>query len=229
MEIRVTQDGARDCSTSFDYRADESGGWIWEATHALEAAALDALGAPLYWTTAPRVLELGAGTGYLSLRLAQRGVSATATDREGALPRVLRNVLRNQARFGFTADGEQILQVECAALDWEADDAALPAALCSGAWQCVVGGDLIYLHEMHEPLLRTLRRHAGDAPILLSWEQRKPSEEARFVTLAQEHGFQITLVREAASSVSGAPIFVYRLQRVTPQEEEDAPAAPPPC
>ena len=118
-EIRVVQDGVRDENITTEYRADESGGWIWHASYALEAAIVDAVG-PQCDLTSKRVLELGSGTGWLALRLAQRGCLVTATDRAGAIPRILRNVLKNQQRFGFSPEGEQLLQVECCALDWEA-------------------------------------------------------------------------------------------------------------
>ena len=64
-------------------------------------------------------------------------VSSTERYRAGAFDAALRNVLRNQARFGTDDDGEQLLQVECAALDWEecaeasgpTDESALAAPL----------------------------------------------------------------------------------------------------
>lgn len=94
--IHVRQDGVRDEATHpGGYRADESGGWVWHASTALETA----LSAEVSGTwEGRRVLELGAGTGWLSLRIATQGALVTATDRDGAVPRMLRNVLRNQAR-----------------------------------------------------------------------------------------------------------------------------------
>ena len=235
MEIRVTQDGTRDGSTSLSgYRADESGGWIWEATHALEVALLRDHGDA--WAARKPILELGSGTGFLALRMAQRGARVRATDREGALPRIVRNVLRNQSRFGLDAAGDQLLQVECCALDWEAacdegcgqeepleaacDDEAADEAPLGPPWSCVVGSDLIYMHEMHVPLLRTLARHAGSSPCYLSWEQRKPVEEERFLELARSFGFECELVHQTTSSVNGAPITVHRLCQQQQQHAE---------
>ena len=239
----IMQDGMRDISTHGAFRADESGGWVWEASRALDAACdtyvREALGGR--WEGL-RVLELGAGTGWLSLHLARRGAIATATDREGALPRIVRNILRNQQRTGTTADGEEpLLRVESVALDWEV---ALPAAAddddanerdglpppppppppLPGPFDMIVGGDLIYMHEMHAPLLATIVRlctsQAADATgggrrvphVLLSWEQRKPREEASFLRMAAAAGFECTLVHETTSTVNiGAPITVHAL------------------
>ena len=36
--IRIVQDGARDVSTCGEYRADESGGWVWEASRSMRRA-----------------------------------------------------------------------------------------------------------------------------------------------------------------------------------------------
>lgn len=227
-EIRIVQDGARDTSTTEgQLRADESGGWVWEASKALstECAELEGL----------HVLELGAGTGWLALQLARRGAIVTATDREGALPRILRNVLRNQQRTGCSADGEEpLLRVTCCALDWEeaidtpARGEAGASEGCSGAtggpWDLIVGGDLIYNHEIHAPLLATIARHCSSSPpagtlaatrVLLSWEERKPAEEANFLAMAQAAGFRCTLVHATTSSVNGAPITVHALELVS--------------
>ena len=64
------------------------------------------------------------------------------------------------------------------------DEAAgAEAEAAEAAWDWVVGSDLLYLHESHEPLLRTLAHHAARCARggLLAWEVRKPAEEARFV------------------------------------------------
>ena len=214
-EIRVIQDGVRDASSN-EYRADESGGWIWEAAYALEDALVATMNSSCWETR--RVLELGSGTGYLALRIAKIGARVVATDREGALPRIMRNICKNQQRF-MTAAGEQALDVECASLDWEdalvdGDDNVADDSISShGPWDLLVGSDLIYMHEMHEPLLATIARHAGTAPTFLSWEQRKPDEEARFLELAAARGFACHLVHTTTSSVNGAPITVHCMQR----------------
>ena len=223
FEVRVIQDGNRDCSTTSAYRADESGGWLWEASHACEAALVAAGNASSTNWDQKRILELGSGTGWLSLRAATLGANVVASDREGGLPRILRNVWRNQQR-AFAADGEQALQVAVVALDWEQEQeqeraggrAEEEEGCLAGRFDYVIGSDLIYNRDMHQPLLVTLCRRAHDAPCLLSWEERKPSEEADFLEMARaRYGFSCTLVHETVSSVSGKPITVHCLRRCT--------------
>lgn len=240
VEIRVREDGVRDLSSHGGVRADESSGWVWEGAKALETALLT-LGHGCDWETC-RVLELGAGTAWLGLRVAQLGASVVTTDRLAAMPRILRNVVRNQQGC-VTADGDDLLRVECLPLDWEdelsadvspgsssdtpsgagdggsggSDGSAAvadgPSAL-RGPWDWVIGSDLIYLHEMHAPLIATLRRRAGGAPCLLSWTERKPVEEANFLRLAVAAGFECDLAHETLSEENGARVLVYRLRRL---------------
>ena len=49
---------------------------------------------------------------------------------------------------------------ECAEASGPTDESALAAPL-RGPWHSIVGSDLIYLHEMHIPLLHTLRHRAA--------------------------------------------------------------------
>jgi 16S rRNA A1518/A1519 N6-dimethyltransferase RsmA/KsgA/DIM1 with predicted DNA glycosylase/AP lyase activity len=50
----------------------------------------------------PRILELGSGTGWLSLHLARRGAIVTATERTGAMALLTQNVMRNQEQIVMT-------------------------------------------------------------------------------------------------------------------------------
>lgn len=224
--VRVLQDGNRDASTNCEYRADESGGWVWEASHACETALVATAGAGVDWE-AQRVLELGSGTGWLSLKVACLGASVTATDREGALPSLLRNVLRNQQR-AFTQDGEQALRVAAAALDWEdefvrqqarAEGEEEEEEALRGPFDFILGSDLIYNSDMHEPLLTTIARRLGSAACVLSWEQRKPAEEAAFLEMARSRfGFSCDIEHQTTSSVNGSPITAHCL-RLPPERQ----------
>ena len=115
--VLVQQSGTRHTG------CDESGGWIWPSARLLEETLL----AERPSWAGVNVLELGSGTGYLALRLAQAGARVTATDRGGAMKLLEQNIRRNQQRFG-TQDGEELLQVGSSVLDWEAEDIAAAVA-----------------------------------------------------------------------------------------------------
>lgn len=173
---------------------DESSGWIWHSAYALEAAILDE--ACLCWAD-QQVLELGSGTGWFALRLAQLGAEVTATDRPGAMDVLIRNVMRNQERFATPdVEGDAVLRVQCAELLWEVADPASEAERIGGPWDWVLCSDVIYYSDSHAPLLATLgaqlRRTRGDGRratrALLAFEERKPAEEAIFFELASSAG-----------------------------------------
>ena len=135
-EVKVQQSGVRHVGS------DESGGWIWPCSTALEASLLEQ---PDICWEGQRVLELGSGTGWLALRLAQLGALVTATDRGGAMKLLMQNIERNQRRFGLCGpDGdEEVLQVACSQLDWEDPSAGLEQL--SGPWDWIVASDVLYL------------------------------------------------------------------------------------
>merc|ERR1719321_260795 len=95
---------------------------VWEAARAL----LDYLDQGPARTG--RVLELGSGTGWLGLHLAQRwpGAEVVLSDRADVLPQLEANVARNASRAA--------VQRGDYALDF--DDVA--------PWDLVVGSDLVY-------------------------------------------------------------------------------------
>ena len=93
------------------------------------------------------VVELGAGSGWLAMRLASLGAWVTATDRKGMLGLLTRNVLLNQRRYLTSPAAEDLaegLQVEVADIDW--DDFASQGG--DPAWTrasdaLVIGSDLV--------------------------------------------------------------------------------------
>ena len=202
--VRVEQDG--------HLGARETGGWVWEASHVLEAALLS--DTTLDWDARPRVTELGAGTGYLSLRLASLGAVVTATDRRKMLGLMVRNVTLNQRRLLKADDPDFSLSVEVSELDWLEPPAELPSA------DLVVGSDLIYDDRFHTALVKVIRRFVLDERVrcVLSWEERKPDPEASFLKLAEDAGLAPSLLLERqrrkphgevrVDSTSSAPRFL---------------------
>lgn len=182
----IREDGTRHAG------CDESPGWIWFSARQLETA----LGGE--HNNNKTILELGSGTGWLSLQLAMRGATMTATDRPGALPLLLRNVLSNQERL-------QNLKVDVQELEWDSDERIV------GQWDLIIGSDLIYVCESHIPLLETLLRHDCQT-FVLTYEERKPTEEANFMLLAKERGFQIeSLDHRGTNPGTGNAIWLLRM------------------
>jgi SAM-dependent methyltransferase len=181
---------------------DESSGWIWYAARQLEAVlALEVwstAGTDATATTdaasqdrrmadaAPRILELGSGTGWLSLHLARRGAIVTATERTGAMALLTQNVMRNQEQIVMTTMMMRHLPttLPLPSSTVPSDRSAAPGATTTttttttttlqidvqelewssphrleGDWDWIVGTDLLYIHENYAPLLRTIRRH----------------------------------------------------------------------
>jgi 2-polyprenyl-3-methyl-5-hydroxy-6-metoxy-1,4-benzoquinol methylase len=93
QKLTVAQSGQRISG------CDESYGWIWESSRALEAVIVAAVDERSGSWSELRILELGSGTGWLALRLAQLGAHVTATDRSGPSVLLRRNVMRNQETF----------------------------------------------------------------------------------------------------------------------------------
>lgn len=202
MKIVVREDGSRHLG------CDESSGWVWFAARELETALISR---ELSYVCAPgqddkgriRILELGSGTGWLSLSLALGSAEPlmTATDRTGALPLLWQNVLRNQARHP-----KQELSVDVQELEWGGPDRL------EGQWDLVIGSDLLYLHEHHALILDTLIRHDARLGCVLTWEERKPLEEANFVVLAREAGFVVEpLVLTGTNPATGKPVWLLRM------------------
>ena len=156
---------------------DGTSGWIWEAARKLEDYLVKEYAASGNGLTGLRILEFGSGTGFLSLRLATLGAIVTATDREGAMQCLVRNISSNMDRSttGLDVDVQQI--------DWEFDR-------IEGEWDLVIGSDVVYHEEHHHSLLQACIRH-GAKRCIIAWEERIQRQEKAFIALARLLGFRV--------------------------------------
>ncbi|KAG2498268.1 hypothetical protein HYH03_004017 [Edaphochlamys debaryana] len=163
----------------------------------------------------PTVLELGAGTGAVSLALAtcRAAASVTCTDLEDLLPHLRANVARNGA---LLPPGRLSLQ----ALRWgpegEADVQALGPV--RPPYDMIVGSDLIYYSYTPETphsqlLLWTLRRLSGPhTTVFLSLSlHHNPEEVEQFLGWAAEWFHVLRLRRSIPEEWRVPDVLVVRL------------------
>jgi hypothetical protein len=79
----------------------------------------------------------------------------------------------------------------------------------------IVGSDLIYIHESHIPLLKTIVLHDCNCCILV-YEERNFSEEQNFLRLANEVGFSVSVHTEGTNPETLNTIHVVTLTRKEP-------------
>lgn len=154
---------------------------------------------PYSGTPLPSVLELGAGTGAVSLALAatRAAASVTTTDLPDLLPHLKVNVSRNS---GVLPPG----RLQLAPLRWgpEGEPDVQRLAPAGPPYDVIVGSDLIYYSYTPETphselLLWTLRRLAGPhTTVFLSLSlHHNPEEVEHFLGWAAEHFHVLRLKR----------------------------------
>jgi len=131
-----------------------TGGKVWVAAHEL-CDFLERRWGELGLGPRPRVLEIGAGCGWLGLCLARNlpGVEVCMTEQPAGLEHLQRNIELNR-EAGLPVDS-----VRCAALDWA--DLASAEGLLSERWDLIIGSDLLYAEAALRDLPALFGRLAG--------------------------------------------------------------------
>mmetsp|Transcript_15546 Transcript_15546/g.20243 ORF Transcript_15546/g.20243 Transcript_15546/m.20243 type:complete len:200 (+) Transcript_15546:81-680(+) len=193
--LNVRQNGTR------HQGCDESSGWIWHAARVLDEYLA------LNWDVKGlSIIELGAGTGWLALQLALRGAKVTATDRAGALPLLIQNIVSNQEHL---ASDMKELDIEVVDLEW-GDDSTNVVNVLPGKWDLIVGSDIVYLVEHYQALLEMIARHDFKQCILV-YEERRPVEESTFIEMARVFGFELDIQTDKINPTTGKPISILRM------------------
>ncbi|KAG9402526.1 hypothetical protein AC1031_007136 [Aphanomyces cochlioides] len=126
-----------------------------------------------------RILELGSGVGFLAVKLANAGAHVIATDGDNDAMHLLRdNLKRNNVSDA----------VKTVPLEW-GDDAASTQLLSTHgpSFDYVVGADLIYNSDFHEPLLTTLGAVCSTTTtFLFSYRVRHEDRDQHFLERLQE-------------------------------------------
>lgn len=213
-----------------------TGGWVWQGALELEKYILFCV--PDIQRL--KILELGAGVGYLAMRLASVGASVMATEQPAMLAKLQTNIAKNMERI-CKQKGPESFKVRSAVLNW--GDIANAEALTQevGGWDLIIGSDCIYLEEAFQPLLQTIATAAANSGprcrILLSAEHRvgrhvsvdENFQAARFFGSANEsqlaqYGLKPVLVWEQEKNDAGNRVSCHELvQNATSLMSAEAP------
>lgn len=163
-----------------------TGGCVWETAYLMALWAHAELepraklaaqrGEPL------RVLEVGAGCGFVGLALAHMGCRVLLTEQPGVLANLEENVRRNNPRALGLRGGE------CGAARLRWGDAEDLAALRGETFDLIIGTDVVYCPELVSPLLRTLWACCDSerTSVLLCLQQRCVASHALLLTRAPD-------------------------------------------
>jgi predicted nicotinamide N-methyase len=152
------------------------GGILWNASVALLHYFNTKL--PEDYFKGKRVLELGAGVGYVGLYLASRlGARVTCTEHPQAMAVLCANVASSAQQQGGQQQPEGCWVfpsggvVECLPLAWgEEDWSSSPVSAASqGVFEAVVSCELYFDDNLHEPLVWTMERVLRQSPNAEVW------------------------------------------------------------
>eukprot|EP00928_Gymnodinium_smaydae_P056506 TRINITY_DN39878_c0_g1_i1.p1 TRINITY_DN39878_c0_g1~~TRINITY_DN39878_c0_g1_i1.p1 ORF type:complete len:392 (-),score=92.16 TRINITY_DN39878_c0_g1_i1:43-1146(-) len=160
-------------------------GVLWPSSLRFTAALLPppqaagCLEAPRLLRPGSRVLELGAGVGFLGAILALLGCSRVLlTDHPAAGDTAVQG-----ARANVPKQAAEV--ISGASLDW--GEPVPPEVTALGPWETIVACDVLAYPAVHGALVETLASLAApDSEVLLSFETRCPSDENGFFALARE-------------------------------------------
>ena len=197
----VRQNGTRVAGT------DGTSGWLWYAAQVLN----DYLVTNLPEARNVSILELGSGTGWLALELARRGADVTATDRMGALPLLLQNVIAYQERLADVHSKTSFGSIEVQNLEWGNISTGSTSYL-PGRWDLIIGSDILYMVEQYQGLVELIARH-DFGTCVLAYEERKPHEESTFLDIAATWGLNVQVENATVNPSSMRPIWILRISR----------------
>jgi len=131
---------------------------------------------PAHYFKGMRVLELGAGVGYVGVYLALIGAHVTCTEHPQAMEVLLANVASSAKKQGgqlqpgggwlFPSEGS----VKCQPLAWgEEDWSSSPISASQGVFDAMISCELYFDDNLHEPLVWTVERLLRQSPAAEMW------------------------------------------------------------
>ncbi|XP_072522227.1 EEF1A lysine methyltransferase 3-like isoform X2 [Salminus brasiliensis] len=133
-----------------------------------------------------RVIELGAGTGFVSILAARLGACVTLTDLPLVIPQAAQNIEANTPPTGWPSEAPVAVP-----LTWGQDQENF-----SSDWDFVLGTDIIYMPETFPRLLDTLVHLCrGGATVYLSSKMRREHRTQDFYDHWLPQRFEVELVQ----------------------------------
>lgn len=175
-----------------------------------------------------RILELGAGTGALGLRLAYEGAMVDLTDLPLAIPLLERNIAANLPYLTYPSHA---IPLRALPLDWT--DLTTLQAFLPIHYDYIIAADVVYTPILYAPLLRVLQAlatsHTPIPLILLGYEPYvEDLQEGEFYALASSF-FSFSFIPLPLSTSRGCQVAELRylsavvekgLETVPPSAEE---------